>query len=157
MPPGMSVAPGRSMSARVGCSSTATIFPPSTTTAALRSRCPRPSMTRGARMTRRERRMACIGRSVIEAFRCIAGAVRCISQAAAAARADHPRMRKYLTVLLLLFAVPLLAASPRDSMLVSADWLRAHLNDPNLVLLHVGDKAEYDAKHIPGAVYAGLK
>ena len=66
-------------------------------------------------------------------------------------------MRNHLTILLLLFAVPLLAASPRDSMLVSADWLRAHLNDPNLVLLHVGDKAEYDAKHIPGAVYVGLK
>ena len=66
-------------------------------------------------------------------------------------------MRKHLTVLLLFFAAPLLAASPRDSMLVSAAWLRVHLNDPNLVLLHVGDKAEYDAKHIPGAVYAGLK
>ena len=66
-------------------------------------------------------------------------------------------MRKHLTVLLLFFAAPLLAASPRDSMLVSAAWLRVHLNDPNLVLLHVGDKAEYDAKHIPGAVFVGLK
>jgi len=67
-------------------------------------------------------------------------------------------MRKHVTVLLLLlFALPAVAASPRDSMLVSAAWLRAHLSDPNLVLLHVGDKAEYDAKHIPGAVYASLK
>ena len=95
--------------------------------------------------------------TLLEPFRCTAGAVRCISQAAAAARTDHPRMRKHLTVLLLLFALPALAASPRDSMIVSAAWLRAHLNDPNLVLLHVGDKAEYDAKHIPGAVYARLK
>jgi thiosulfate/3-mercaptopyruvate sulfurtransferase len=66
-------------------------------------------------------------------------------------------MRKHLFVLLLLCALPALAASPRDSMLVNAAWLRAHLNDPNLVLLHVGDKAEYDAKHLPGAVYASLK
>ena len=67
-------------------------------------------------------------------------------------------MRKHVTVLLLLlFALPALAASPRDSMVVSAAWLRAHLTDPNLVLLHVGDKAEYEAKHIPGAVYATLK
>ena len=65
-------------------------------------------------------------------------------------------MRK-LCLLLLLVAVPAMAASPRDSMLVSAAWLRAHIKDPNLVLLHVGDKAEYDAKHIPGAIYAGQK
>src|ERR1043165_5066044 len=66
-------------------------------------------------------------------------------------------MRKQLIVLLLLCSLPALAASPRDSMIVSAAWLRAHSGDPNLVLLHVGDKAEYDAKHIPGAIYASLK
>jgi thiosulfate/3-mercaptopyruvate sulfurtransferase len=58
-------------------------------------------------------------------------------------------MRKLL--LLLMITLPAIA-SPRDSMLVTPAWLRAHLNDANLVLLHVGDKAEYDAKHIPGAV-----
>jgi thiosulfate/3-mercaptopyruvate sulfurtransferase len=94
---------------------------------------------------------------IIAAFRCIAGAVRCNSQVAAAVGADHPRMRKTLIALLLLFALPALAASPRDSMIVNASWLRAHLGDANLVLLHVGDKAEYDAKHIPGAVFASLK
>jgi thiosulfate/3-mercaptopyruvate sulfurtransferase len=66
-------------------------------------------------------------------------------------------MRKELLFLLLLFAVPVLAASPRDAMVVDAGWLRAHLHDANLVLLHVGDKAEYDAKHIPGAVLVSLK
>jgi len=66
-------------------------------------------------------------------------------------------MRKHLMPLLLLLAMPALAASPRDSMVVSADWLRAHLHDKNLVLLHVGDKAEYDAKHIPGAILAAQK
>ncbi len=61
----------------------------------------------------------------------------------------------------LILAVCLMAgtvlAGPRDSMLVDAAWLAKHLNDPNLVLLHVGDKAEYDAKHIAGARYVSLR
>jgi len=44
-----------------------------------------------------------------------------------------------------------LAASSRESIVVDATWLKAHLQDPNLVLLHVGDKKEYEANHIPGA------
>lgn len=43
------------------------------------------------------------------------------------------------------------AASPRDQLLVSTEWLAANAKDPNLVILHIGDKAEYEAKHIPGA------
>ena len=38
-------------------------------------------------------------------------------------------------------------------MTVTADWLKANISDPKLVLLHVGLKPEYDAGHIPGAVY----
>jgi thiosulfate/3-mercaptopyruvate sulfurtransferase len=49
------------------------------------------------------------------------------------------------------------AAAPRDAMLVSPDWLAAHLGDPNLVLLHVGEKSEYDARHIPGARYLATR
>jgi thiosulfate/3-mercaptopyruvate sulfurtransferase len=41
--------------------------------------------------------------------------------------------------------------APTPSLLVSTDWLAAHLKDSNIVLLHVGDRAEYDAGHIPGA------
>lgn len=41
--------------------------------------------------------------------------------------------------------------TPRDSLVVSAAWLAQHLTDPDLVLLHVGDKAEYEARHIAGA------
>ena len=67
-----------------------------------------------------------------------------------------PVMRKHLLALLFLVALPAFAASPRDSMIVTSAWLRAHLNDPNLVLLHVGDKKEYEAKHIPGAVAVDL-
>ncbi len=36
-------------------------------------------------------------------------------------------------------------------MLVSGEWLAAHLNDSNVVVLAVGDEKEYAAGHIPGA------
>ena len=37
-------------------------------------------------------------------------------------------------------------------MLVETDWLAAHLNDPGLVVLHVGvDRTAYDGGHISGA------
>ncbi|MGB7722384.1 MAG: sulfurtransferase [Bryobacteraceae bacterium] len=41
----------------------------------------------------------------------------------------------------------------RDSMLVSTAWLARHLQDPNLVILSIGQKAEYVQGHIPGALY----
>jgi thiosulfate/3-mercaptopyruvate sulfurtransferase len=41
--------------------------------------------------------------------------------------------------------------SPRDNLLVSTEWLATHLDDPNLVLLHVGDPREYRGEHIAGA------
>jgi thiosulfate/3-mercaptopyruvate sulfurtransferase len=44
-----------------------------------------------------------------------------------------------------------------DSMLVSTSWLADHLKDANLVMLAVGDKAEYEAAHIPGAQYVEYK
>lgn len=48
-------------------------------------------------------------------------------------------------------------ASPRDAMLVSADWLKAHAEDRDLVVLHVGDRAEYDKGHIAGARFIGME
>ena len=41
-------------------------------------------------------------------------------------------------------------------MTVTAEWLDKHLNDPDLVLLHIGQKPEYDAGHIPGAAFITL-
>ena len=38
-----------------------------------------------------------------------------------------------------------------EQLLVDAAWLAEHIDDPNLVLLHVGDRQEYDREHIPGA------
>lgn len=46
-------------------------------------------------------------------------------------------------------ALPAFAQQP--SLLVETDWLSQHLNDRNLVVLHVGNRSEYDAGHIPGA------
>jgi thiosulfate/3-mercaptopyruvate sulfurtransferase len=49
-----------------------------------------------------------------------------------------------------------MALAPSAPVVVSTEWLAAHLKDPNLVLLHVGEKAEYEAGHIPGARYVRL-
>jgi thiosulfate/3-mercaptopyruvate sulfurtransferase len=36
--------------------------------------------------------------------------------------------------------------------IVSLDWVREHLGDPNVMFLHAGgDRAEYEAGHLPGA------
>ncbi|MFL5562734.1 MAG: sulfurtransferase [Gemmatimonadaceae bacterium] len=48
------------------------------------------------------------------------------------------------------------AAQPAP-LLVNSAWLAEHLTDPNLVLLHVGDRAEYDSAHIPGARYVSMR
>ena len=41
--------------------------------------------------------------------------------------------------------------------LVSVDWLRGHLADPDLRLVHVSpDRSVYDEAHLPGAVYCDL-
>jgi thiosulfate/3-mercaptopyruvate sulfurtransferase len=50
----------------------------------------------------------------------------------------------------------LLMAVGRDSLVVDSAWLSKHINDENLVILHVGDKAGYEAAHIPGARYASM-
>lgn len=50
------------------------------------------------------------------------------------------------------------AASTRTDMLVSSDWLAAHLADPNIVILQVsGNRTAYDAGHIPGARFVAQK
>jgi thiosulfate/3-mercaptopyruvate sulfurtransferase len=43
--------------------------------------------------------------------------------------------------------------SDKSTMLVSTAWLAEHLKDPNLVMLAVGDKSDYDKGHIPGSFY----
>lgn len=64
-------------------------------------------------------------------------------------------MHRTLTPVVLL---ALLAAAPRaaagQSLLLSTAQLADRLQDPKLVILHVGEKAGYDAAHIPGARFA---
>ncbi len=45
------------------------------------------------------------------------------------------------------------AITENTPMTVSVEWLEKHIDHRNLVLLHVGDKKEYDAGHIRGARY----
>jgi len=58
-----------------------------------------------------------------------------------------------------LFVTPAAVAAPcgghgdRGSMVVTTTWLAAHQNDPNLVVLAVGDRSEYGKAHIPGSLY----
>lgn len=43
--------------------------------------------------------------------------------------------------------------SDKAGMIVSTDWLNSHLKDSSLVIIHIGDKKEYDEGHIPGAQF----
>jgi rhodanese-related sulfurtransferase len=65
-------------------------------------------------------------------------------------------MKTRLLLILTFLITCAVQASPRQSLVVDAAWLKAHLNDPDLVLLHVGDKAGYEAGHIPGARLVSL-
>ena len=42
-------------------------------------------------------------------------------------------------------------------LVVSTQWLADHLNDPNLVIVHIAhDEGDYRAAHIPGARYLAM-
>ena len=45
------------------------------------------------------------------------------------------------------------ARADSSTMLVSTAWLSQHLHDPNLVLLFVGQKPDYDKSHILGSLF----
>jgi thiosulfate/3-mercaptopyruvate sulfurtransferase len=48
-------------------------------------------------------------------------------------------------------------AAPTDTLLVSAQWLKSRLSDPDLVVLQTGmDRMAYDGGHIPGARFASM-
>ncbi|MGB7624754.1 MAG: sulfurtransferase [Terriglobia bacterium] len=44
-------------------------------------------------------------------------------------------------------------SSTHNTLLVSTAWLEEHLKDQSLVLIHVGEKKDYEAGHIPGAQF----
>jgi thiosulfate/3-mercaptopyruvate sulfurtransferase len=60
------------------------------------------------------------------------------------------------TMVALTAATSVHAQAPRDDLLVSAGWLAEHLDDPDLVLLHVGPEEAYAAEHIPGGRHVDL-
>ena len=65
-------------------------------------------------------------------------------------------MRTLLSVFLTgLFVLSVEAQTPKmdESLIVTTDWLANNINDDLLVILHVGDKNEYLAGHIPRAQF----
>ena len=71
-------------------------------------------------------------------------------------KGKHMKLRTLLLIAMLASSTALVAATPRESMLVPVSWLAAHLGDANLVLLHIGDKPGYEAAHLPGARHVSL-
>ena len=67
--------------------------------------------------------------------------------------------KNLLAIILLLFVLVFTdsAQAKNAPMIVSVEWLNQHINDANLVLLHIGDKAEYDKAHIAGAQFISLR
>ena len=49
------------------------------------------------------------------------------------------------------------SAPSRAQLLVVPSDVAAHLRDPALVLLHVGERPEYDREHLPGARFLSLR
>lgn len=58
-------------------------------------------------------------------------------------------MRLFLSLL----AAVTISSQANEPLVVSTAWLSQHLNDKNLVLFHIGEKATYDSIHVPGAHY----
>ena len=60
-------------------------------------------------------------------------------------------MRSFIVgAIAVLLALPLQAQRVQEQMLVSPDWLQRRLG--MVTVLHIGDAASYEARHIPGAV-----
>ena len=56
-----------------------------------------------------------------------------------------------LSSILLLFFHLILSAQSFKTIFKDSDWLNKHLDDKDLVILHVDTKENYDTGHIPGA------
>jgi thiosulfate/3-mercaptopyruvate sulfurtransferase len=56
-----------------------------------------------------------------------------------------------IAIFLMAFTVRAQAKPAAQRIVVTPDWVAAHLHDPSLVLLEIGEKSDYDRGHIPGA------
>jgi len=72
-------------------------------------------------------------------------------------RESHMNIRKAAALALFLAGAAAAATcgghGTRESLFVSTQWLADHIKDANLVVLAVGEKADYDAGHIAGSVF----
>jgi thiosulfate/3-mercaptopyruvate sulfurtransferase len=57
----------------------------------------------------------------------------------------------FISFFLLLFIGSTLSQN-ESSLLVNTEWLEENLDNPSILIFHVGKKQEFDKKHIPGAV-----
>jgi thiosulfate/3-mercaptopyruvate sulfurtransferase len=64
--------------------------------------------------------------------------------------------RMVLALGAVILATPAAAGTARQRLMVDPGWLAKHLSDANLVILQVGDKAGYEAGHIPGSQLVSL-
>src|ERR1700733_16218780 len=62
----------------------------------------------------------------------------------------------FLFAAVLALASPVHAADPRDALVVTPVWLTQHAADKDLVILHAGNAAGFQAGHITGAHLADL-
>ncbi|MFH0842754.1 MAG: rhodanese-like domain-containing protein [Bacteroidota bacterium] len=67
---------------------------------------------------------------------------------------------RYILVVLIIVEIMIEASAQVNSIqktgskIVDVDWLTTHLNDPDLVIVHIAPlKLEYEREHIPGARY----
>ncbi|HVR38644.1 MAG TPA: sulfurtransferase [Thermoanaerobaculia bacterium] len=66
-------------------------------------------------------------------------------------------MKPAFSCLFLALLVNVANAAVNERMLVSTEWLAAHLRDRNLTIIHVGATPEvYASGHVPGAVFLAL-
>ena len=64
---------------------------------------------------------------------------------------------RLIAITVLLAAAAAAKNPPVRGMIVQSDWLAQHLNDKNIVVLHVGvDRKSYEQGHIPGARFLPL-
>jgi thiosulfate/3-mercaptopyruvate sulfurtransferase len=60
-------------------------------------------------------------------------------------------------MLMLLLMMALVAPPAQDSLLVTAQWLRANIGRPDVVVVHAAmGRGEYDQGHVPGARFADV-
>src|SRR5688572_6024282 len=66
-------------------------------------------------------------------------------------------MSRLFVVLVCLAIAPAAFAQSPVPLLVDTAWLTQHINDRNLVVLHVDNEPEYKAGHIPGARFVTMQ